>query len=93
MMYSGPEENNEIQTEYVEKDGRGFKIKRFDPHGHWKVFHAKNNIPVQALPGEYTSLNAAKNAVLNLEESKLPPKQHNKVILTPKNKKEEDIDG
>lgn len=89
MMYSGPEENNELQIELIEKDGRGFKLKRFDPFGHWKIFHAKNNMPVMALPGEYTSLEAAKKAVINLPEENLPPRStHGKVVLTPKLKKE-----
>ena len=81
--------NDGIPPRYVEKDGRSFKIKVVNHHGHWGVYHAKNNIPVAALPGTYTNVDAAIKAVMCLPEDRLPPRQVMKQVLTPKVKKEE----
>lgn len=92
MTYSDLEENDLIAEHFIERDGRGFKIKRYDPHGYWKIFHARNNQPVIHIPGEFTSLDAAKKAVMAMPEDKLPARPQHKQVLTPKSKKEVEED-
>lgn len=90
MTYSDQDADNDITNEQLyERDGRGFKLKKYDPYGHWRVFYAANNIPVPGCPGEYTSLKGAQQAIDAIPEDKLPQKRTNKVVLTPRVKQEE----
>lgn len=83
-MFSGQDESDKIADRYIETRGRSFKLVCADPHGYWKVYHARNNKPCVHLPGEYTSLNEAIKAVQSLPEDKLPVIEQRKTVLTPK---------
>lgn len=94
MTYNDLEENeyDKISERYINVKGRSFKLVCSDPHGYWKVFHARNNKPCIHLPGHYTSLNDAIKAVNTLPEDKLPVIESRKTVLTPKLKKESEED-
>lgn len=90
-MFLDQEENDDkIADRYIESRGRSFRIICTDPHGFWRVHHARNNKPVVHLPGYFTNLNEAVKAIHALPEDKLPPIATLKTVLTPKIKKKEE---
>lgn len=80
--------NDEIPARFHEREGRAFKIVATLPHGHWKVVHAGNSTRVLAIPGEFTTINAAINAINTMPAEDLPKLQTRKAVLTPKVKKD-----
>lgn len=95
MTYLDQDESNEeeygkITERLISVKGRAFRLICMDPHGYWKVHHATNNKPVNALQGHYTSYRDAEKAINALPEELLPKIMTKKTVLTPKIKNEED---